>query len=367
MRINLMDGSLRALGGHPHDFDLRIARALVEAGHDVHVYCHIQANDTLKSHYQPLIPVTPLFTVNCYAPPQSFDVAAGDIMKNLDGGRITANELRNTRDADVWLWPSLYSHQLLACSMSRTRALVAGCIHHSPDFFSPGDTAWWRYGFLQSRLTNIQLKIGAIEPETRYLYAPLTTDGYFPLLPFPNDGIDTVRQRQALKTIGVFGYQRTEKGGVFMRTLLGKLVADGYRVILHDSNPASSDHRDIPGVTYVGHVMDLNDEITKCDLVLTPYHPESYRHRGSGIVMNAVSCGVPVVTPFGSAPGRFIEQTGAGTLFTHYTADSVYAAVQAAARDYPVIATAAYSAGSQWKQQHGVKRFIDAILPTPLS
>ena len=357
-----MDASLRVLGGHPHDIDLRLTKAMVNAGHDVHVYCHVNAVDALKSHYLPIAPITPVFTINPYISPATFDSVAGAIIKNLDGGRLTANELMKTRAADMWLWPSLYSHQLLACAMTKTKALISGCVHHPPGFFSPEDTAWWRYGFMRARKAGLNLKVGAIEPVTASLFVPLTVDGKFLLFPFPNDGPQTVVEHQTAKTIGVFGSQREEKGALFLRPLLEKLAADGYEVILHDSSQNDSDYGELLGVVRLGYVMDLDAEIAKCDLVLVPYHPDSYRHRGSGIVMSALANGIPVVAPFGSAPGKLVEQTGAGTLFTTYSLDSIYAAVQSAINGYAAIAKAAYGVGCQWQEQHGIKKFMDAMI-----
>jgi glycosyltransferase involved in cell wall biosynthesis len=357
-----MDGSLLALGGHPHDIDLRSTQALVNAGHDVHVYCHVDANDELKSHYSGIAPITAIFTINPYKSQASYDTFAGDIVKNLDGAHTTARELAKARDADIWLWPSLYPHQLLACSLIKTNALVSGCIHHTPDFFSAADTGWWRYGFIRAHGAGLKLRLGAIEQETSYLYSPLTIDGKFHTFPFPNDGSKNIKLHHAGKKIGFFGAQRHEKGIVFMHALLKKLVADGYEVILHDSNTKNRKLNDIEGITLLGHVMDLDEEIAKCDLVVTPYNADSYRHRGSGIVMSAIASGVPVVTPYGSAPGRLIEKTGAGTLFVSFTLDSIYAAIQSAVKNYPTIAQAAFDAGSHWKEKHGLNKFLDAMI-----
>lgn len=363
MRINLMDGSLRILRGHPHDIDLSLARAMVDAGHDVHVYGHVDMDEAVRSDFAGVAPLTALFTINPYAKISGFDAIAGEIRKNLDGAHITAKELLGVRQADVWLWPSLYPYQLLACAFARTSARVAGCIHHPPGFLSAGDTAWWRYGFLQCFHAGIDLRAGSIERETCYEYIPLTVDGHFPLLPYPNDGLAVPPAHTALQTIGIFGAQREEKGQVLMRPLLNGLLEQGYRVILQDSNEElARQYAGMDGVICLGHVDNLLDEIARCDLVLAPYHAESYRSRGSGIVMNAMACGVPVVVPVGSAPGRLVEQNGAGTLFSHFSLPAIRAAIQAAAAGYPAIAAAAGQAARLWRQQHGVMKFVEAMV-----
>lgn len=362
MRINLMDGSLNELGGHPHDIDLRCTQALVDAGHDVHIYCHLNATDKLQSCYQSIAAITPLFTIHPYRSQQSYDAVAGDIIKNLEGCHITANELLKVRDADLWLWPTLYAYQLFACSITKTRVQVSGCIHHPPDFFSPADAAWWRYAFIQAHNSRLKLRLGTIEPETAHIYAPLITHETLPVLPFPYDGVASAVKHTHVKTIGVFGYQRHEKGGEFLLTLLKKLAGAGFQVIFHDSNPLNTDLGNMQGIRRLGYIPNLDEEIARCDLVLTPYLPEAYKYRCSGIVMSALASGIPVVAADSSAPGRLVEKTGAGTLFTHYSLESVYAAVQTAVKNYPAIAEAARKTSHDWKQQHGIVRFIDAMI-----
>ena len=41
MRINIMDPALRLSAGHHLDIDRQVARELKSAGHDVHVYSHL--------------------------------------------------------------------------------------------------------------------------------------------------------------------------------------------------------------------------------------------------------------------------------------------------------------------------------------
>jgi glycosyltransferase involved in cell wall biosynthesis len=354
------------LGGHPHDIDLRITKCLIAEGHDVHVYAHQKADKQLLLDYESIAPISTLFSIDPYLSPMQFDYIAGDIIKNLEGARVTANELLQMRQADVWLWPSIYQHQLLACTFINTNVLISGCIHHPPEFFSAGDIAWWRYALLQSEHKNINLNLCTIEAETRYLYLHLSKKTNISLFPFPNDGKTPEQPRKNLKKIGIFGFQRAEKGSLLLQTLLEKLASTNlYDIVLHDSSQQNNTLNNINNVTYLGHVADLESEIASCDLVVAPYNIEAYRHRGSGIVNSAIANGVPVIAPLGSAPGRIIETSGAGVLFAHYSIDSIYNAIQLAKKNYPTIAQAAYAASLDWSEKHGIKKFTQAMLTPP--
>ena len=362
MRINLMDASLQEPGGHPHDIDLLLTKAMTRMGHDVHVYCHVDATAAVQKDYAQIASLTPLFTIDPYKSPKPFNVELGNIVKNLDGSLVTASELTKTRNADVWLWPSIYAHQVLACAFTKSTSLISGCIHHPPYFFSRGDPAWWQYAFMQAQAAQLNLKMSMIEPETRYPFLPLTVDGVLHLAPYPNDGCPIAAPREEVKRIGVFGAQRQEKGEALLIPLLKKLSTQGYKVILQDSNKDEQQLDHIEGVDYLGYVSNLTDEIAKCDLVLAPYRAEAYYKRGSGIVMNAIACGVPVVAPEGSAPGRFIQQTGAGVLFNQYTLNSIEIAIQLAIDNYASLAYAAYSASNNWQKTNGVDKFVQAMI-----
>lgn len=362
MRINLMDASLQMLGGHPHDIDLLITKAMMRMGHDIHVYCHRDASASVLRDYAQIAPITPLFTIDPYKSKKGFAVDLGSIIKNVDGSLVTASELTKTRPADVWLWPSFYAHQLLACAYTKSAALISGCIHHPPDYFSRVDPAWWQYAFIQAQSAQLNLKISMIEPETRYPFLPLTVNGELHIAPFPYDGCFVASPRKEVRCIGVFGVQRQEKGEGLLMPILKSLSAQGYKVLLHNSNNYEQQFCHIDGIDHLGYVSNLTEELSKCDLVLAPYRTEAYYKRGSGIVMNAIACGVPVVAPAGSAPGRFVEQTGAGVLFNQYSFDSITNAVKSAINNYAGLANAAYIASNNWKNFHGVEKFINAMI-----
>lgn len=362
MRINLMDASLRVPGGHPHDIDLLLTKAMVRMGHDVHVYCHQDATAAVQEGYAQIASITPLFTIDPYKRPQPYPAELGNIIKNLDGSLVTASELTKTRPADVWLWPSMYAHQVLACAYTKSTSFISGCIHHPPDFFSREDPAWWQYAFMQAQTVKLNLKISMIEPETRYPFLPLTVDGNLHLAPYPHDGCPAITPRKEVKRIGVFGAQRQEKGKALLIPLLKKLSTQGYKVVLQDSNNHGHKIDHIDGIDYLGYVSNLTDVLTKCDLVLAPYSAEAYYKRGSGIVMNAIACGVPVIAPDGSAAGRFVQQTGAGVLFNQYSLSAINNAVQLAVDNYADLAHAAYLVSHNWQKNHGVERFVRAML-----
>ncbi len=281
-------------------------------------------------------------------------------MRNLDGAIVTATELAKVRAADVWLWPSIFAHQLLACAFTKSKVLISGCLHHPPEFFGKDDPGWWQYAMLQSQKNQLNVRLCVLDPETRLSYLPLCFGEPPFVAPYPHDGLKQASAKQTLATIGVFGFQRQEKGSNLLQPLLKKLSSQGFGVIFQDSGNHPT--QPIPGVKQLGHVANLIDEIVQCDLVLAPYNPTAYIKRGSGIIMNALSCGVPAIAPEGTAPGRLIAQTGAGVLFSQYTLNSILNAVQSAMGNYASLAEAAFVTSKDWNKSHGVEKYLNALI-----
>jgi glycosyltransferase involved in cell wall biosynthesis len=362
MNISLMDPGLIDVAGHHFDLDLKMVRLLRDDGHRVRVYCHRAAIRQVLDAIAPHAEVIPLFQVSPYLDHRTLDAHAGELIAYLRGSQIVAADLRGVAPADLWLWPTLTSAQLNACATVAPHADVSGCIHAGTRTEEqPNGGMWWRYSFLAAHRSGMRLRIGAIEPGHRQSLLPLTTDGAFEDFPNFYEGAPASLPKQSLSTIGFFGHQREEKGRSVIAPLVRALTARGYRLVVQDSRGrfiAANDER----IRVMRFVENLAEEISRCDLVVLPYAPDRYRNRGSGILMDALASGVPVVAPRGTFPGHWVEQTGAGTQFVSPTPEEILSAIERARTGFPALAAAAHAASIAWKQRYGLRRFVDAML-----
>lgn len=362
IRINLCDPGLIGVSGHHFDLAMKMAKWLTERGYDLRVFSHVSASEEVRNAISAIAPVQPLFRASPYDNPMRYDPYAGELMLYQAQSRVLAQDLSALPIADLWLWPTLTAAQVKACALVKPQAKIAGCVHMpivSDEY--PSGQIWWRDALLAAKRASLAVRLGAIEPEHRYQYLPLTTDGIFHVYPTYFDGITASKPRSELRTVGFFGHQRGEKGAALAPSLAEKLLEAGYNVILHDSSERLR-LKKLPGLTILGFVPDLTVEIAKCDLVVLPYEPARYKYKASGLLMDALASGVPVVAPFDTAPGRWIDKTKAGTQFVNLQVDSVMQAIEEARTDFSKISQAAYDNSLNWKSKYGLDLFMKAMI-----
>ena len=361
MKINLLDPGLYGTHGHHLEWDLRVVEELRRLGHDVVVYSNAGIGQEAAAAVAGLAPLARHFRFSPYGYAEQVDRVAGELILFLDGAALIAQDLRTVRDADTWMWPSIFSSQLYACTLLGSTTPMSGCVHVEPAFMASSGPVWWRFAFLKAHQARLRMNIGVGGPMLQKEYAPLTAVGQIRCFPAAHDGAPSGHAKTALRKIGFFGHQRDVKGVGILPTLVPRLLKDRHEVVVQDSgNLVRADA--MPGLTVLGYVPSLAREIARCDLVVVPYDPVTYRARESGIVWDAISSGVPVVVPAGTASSALVQSTGAGTTFPGSSAEQVYEAIKAAERDFDQISAAAFAACLKWRETRGVKHFVAAML-----
>jgi hypothetical protein len=364
MRISLLDPALVSLAGHHLEWNLRIADELTSLGHLVEVFASARLDPRVVESFSGRARVSPLFKVFPYIHPRAIDPIAGELAFFLDGAAALAAELRLIDECDLWFWPTLFAPQLYACSMAAPAARISGCIHIDPGFKSVNGRMWWRYAFLAAQSTNLRANIGVTGPLLQKEYAPLTAAGRIECFPVAFDGAPTGIRKTALARIGFFGNQRPNKGATLIPELVPRLLRDGFQVVVHDSGNKVR-VESAPGLTVLGYVPSLAEEIAKCDLVISPCDPTAYRSMGSGIVWDAIASGVPVIVPSGTAPSLLVEETGAGRLASAISVDAICNAIIDVQQNYEQVSIAAFEASLRWHTTQGIKLHVAAMLREP--
>ncbi len=96
-------------------------------------------------------------------------------------------------------------------------------------------------------------------------------------------------------------------------------------------------------------------------LVLTPYCPRTFADNVSGIALDALLHGAPVVATAGTWQARVIERFGAGTVMRAWDADSLDDAVADARRRWDEVSAGAVAAASALASEHDPAHLVRAL------
>lgn len=96
-------------------------------------------------------------------------------------------------------------------------------------------------------------------------------------------------------------------------------------------------------------------------LVLTPYDPVHFRDNVSGIALDALLHGAPIIATAGTWPARLIERFGCGVCMKTWDAECLQKSIQQAVRQWTDISEAAHHAAVALAAEHDPRHVIDAI------
>ena len=96
-------------------------------------------------------------------------------------------------------------------------------------------------------------------------------------------------------------------------------------------------------------------------ICLQPYDPREFADRVSGVTLDAMSAGAPVVTIPGSWIARVVERFGAGAVAASASPGDLLAAVERVRAGYARHRDAALEAGRTLRGEHDARRLFEAI------
>lgn len=100
-------------------------------------------------------------------------------------------------------------------------------------------------------------------------------------------------------------------------------------------------------------------------IVLQPYAADVFADRVSGVTLDALAAGAPVVTTAGTWMARCIEPFGAGVVTADLDPQSLLQAVDAVLADPAAYAARARQASAALRAEHSARKLIDAVLAEP--
>lgn len=377
MRFIVLDNGLRGRGEHSYHLIREICGALSRRG----IECRVFGARRMERVVATDIGATRHFTGGLYKgrfPPfHKFVPKIWSLLRDFIAGRSLYSEERTGRvlnkiyqrdlgslPADVWNRENLIF--IPAISQNQILGLIRHLLSLSPEslptvvcqlMFTPDWTPWgaraqlgetyYREAFkLAGELLNKSLFFTTENDEIAGLYRREfkihTSPGVTGWLPASEGGYQELPSSAKNVRLGFFGYSKTEKGFHLLPEAIEicrkrKLSVEFVIQIQHsnwerETNEAERRLRRMGGIEFIEGTMNSTEFMEKTNAVhvtLLPYDPQRFGPRGSGLFIEAVAGGRPIIAARGIYAATSIERGDAeGEIFAPYTSAALAAAIE---------------------------------------
>lgn len=200
------------------------------------------------------------------------------------------------------------------------------------------------------------------------------------LVPYPVEATDeTPAAVEPFRHLLVAGGARMDKGLDRIVALVDEMQARGSTLAMTIQTSAEAQHaRDaevaglldrlrrsaLPGLVLRSEALapDAYRALFRGAIVVQPYRAADFADRVSGVTLDALAAGAPVVATAGTWMARLIDAHGAGVAVADLGAPSLRAAIETVRADYAGFAARARRASQQLRESHSARALIDALL-----
>lgn len=118
-----------------------------------------------------------------------------------------------------------------------------------------------------------------------------------------------------------------------------------------------------PALELRGETLDAHAyaELFGGAICLQPYDPREFADRVSGVTLDAMAAGAPVVTVPGTWIARVVERFGAGAVAASAAPEDLLRAVERVREAYPAHRDAALAAGRTLRGEHDARRLLEVL------
>jgi len=231
-----------------------------------------------------------------------------------------------------------------------------------------------------------RLRLAVFEPETGALLRELLGRPV-ELLPIMFEAVTGRADRTGKRpiTVGLLGHQQRYKGYHLAPEIVRALLRERpeLRFLIHNADPEGRHTLDPTGLVEAQaafrelSAQDRRVEVSegpagkdlwaqllaRTDAMLCPYAPGHYSATFSGVAVDAVANGIPVVGPAGTAIESLLKEFGGpGTLFEKHEPEAIAAATIELVDAFDGFAAIAHEAAAVWPTRYGPRAMVDALL-----
>lgn len=198
-------------------------------------------------------------------------------------------------------------------------------------------------------------------------------------LPYSHRSAKNKSKKDNNKTFGFLGDGRYEKGALLVLELIAKDINPNNNYIFENIYPRGYSENDLNKLSNVKKKLsaktnikfidqplsnkEYKETLSKIDVFLMPYNPNSYDKRVSGIFIEATMAGIPVVAADNTWMAKEINQYNNGVVFDYDSgANGLNKALQNVISGYDIFQNNAILASQKYNQIHSPENFINMLL-----
>lgn len=361
MTVIFLDPGIRTFSGHHTNTVLSLSDALRRRGQEVRVMGHRKLAPAVAE----AMGAEPLFALGTYEV-TSTDPLCWPLETMVDGAALVADDLSrlNPAPGDVLVWPTTRPSHILAMGNALRSwpsplltVFTAGLPCVQPE------DVFWR--FACRRLPpDARVAFAATAAMMAADYAQVVGRP-FHVAPNAHQGRARRRGGAGAPVIGVLGHQRPSKGIQRVPEVVRRTQAD-VRWLVHDSGSESAailaELEAMPNVQVLRlQAPDWQGLLDACDAVLLPYDRGEYDRMHSGLVAEALACGLPMVIP--DTPALVDQAKGGGCVaYEGDSPEAIASAVDTLARHFTPLALTAFVEAAAYAAANGPERWADWLL-----
>jgi hypothetical protein len=337
MNFNYIDSTIKTQAGHPFDWAKKIG-AEVSKRYSVRFFCHVDADNAIFRTLSKIGLVNPCLRFDAsfsasgsYGPARElafYDRIKDDTMQLLD--RLPGGEF--------YAFGTAHPAMLEAAALSGKSGVFSFIFHRDFKIHCSkrviGETLFEK-AFYLAHHSSIQAQVFSPEPELVRRFNDHGLSCSVKLLPYPILKKEFTTPPKERFTVGFLGAQRKYKGTIFIKNFCEATKSQNISILLHDSSYSSLFESDCNShVQKIGYLNDIYNAIDRCHLIMLPYQPEIYSGHGSGILIDAIARGRPIITTAGSIPASRLQEDGSGLLLKVNSVEESVRLICSIARNY---------------------------------
>lgn len=359
--FNIIDPGMTDQFGHHRDINIALGQAMLSRGYQVNLFTHKAYAPSPWDPVDENFKIVPHFNISAYSIYRDELSISDIVIKYSIGEQKFFDELSELKLQGQIHLSNLFSYQLKAICKIKAQHKITACIHVHPNRFTPhGEFLWTKTAIeINHHLKNIE--IFSIEESLLHEMDRVTPYGHgIQKIAFPLNLSELPAKSIQTNRIGILGSLRAAQGSAKIIPTVDLIRSLGFGVLIQDSRnmiemPEST------SVKKIGYIEKFSDAFKDCDAILLNYEPDTYQFMGSGVLWEALACGVPFLYTRGTALASLASKWDVGIQFSFFDTISLKNALTHYKDNQDFHKSKSFNIMSQVRSQHNLDHYLNSI------